>query len=342
MSLGAGGRTTGVSGEKSMIKIERLCKDYEGTTVLDNISLTIDQGDIFGLVGLSGAGKSTLLRCISGLEDFSQGSITINGMDVKECVGKKNSPLRKHTGMIFQQFSLLNRMTVYENVALPMKCWKYSRQEIRQRVCQLLELVGLTERADAKPRQLSGGQKQRVAIARALTMQPDVLFCDEATSALDPITTASILSLLRDINRTLGVTIVVVTHEMSVVKSICNKIAILSQGKICDVGSTDDIFLQGTQSLRSVLGEQVDGAGTVSRGDMKLIFRSEEQNCGLLADMSRQLGISYTVVWSSFDTYQGEVKGYYIIRVDDRDKKALCDYLNQRGIEHSEVTGDDE
>ena len=331
-----------VSGEKAMIKIEGLCKDYDGTTVLDNINLDIDQGDIFGLVGLSGAGKSTLLRCISGLESFSRGSVTINGVNVKDCVGKNNSQLRKNTGMIFQQFSLLNRMTVYENVALPMKCWKYTRGEIHKRVCELLELVGLAERADAKPRQLSGGQKQRVAIARALTMQPDVLFCDEATSALDPITTASILSLLRDINRTLGVTIVVVTHEMSVVKSICNKIAILSRGQICEVGSTDDIFLKGADSLRSVLGEQVDGAGAISAGDIKLIFRSEADNSGLLASITRDLGISYTVVWSSFDTYQGEVKGYYIIHVEEQDKAPLLAYLRQRGIEFLEMNKDDE
>ncbi|WP_303150174.1 methionine ABC transporter ATP-binding protein [uncultured Cloacibacillus sp.] len=321
-----------------MIKIESLYKDYDGTPILDNISLDIGCGDVFGLVGLSGAGKSTLLRCIIGQEDFSRGTITINGMNVKEYAGKNNSPLRKHTGMIFQQFSLLNRMTVYENVALPMKCWKYPRKEIHKRVYDLLKLVGLSERADAKPRQLSGGQKQRVAIARALTMQPDVLFCDEATSALDPITTDSMLALLRDINRSLGVTIVVVTHEMSVIKSICNKIAILSHGKICEVGNTDDIFLKGTSDLRTVLGEHVNGTNDILAGDIKLIFRNESQNKELLFSIAKSLGIPYTVVWSSFDTYCGEIKGYYIIRVKPSDRSALFSYLEKNNIEFVEVS----
>ena len=327
--------------EPPMIRIEGVYKDYEGISILDNINLNINRGDIFGLVGLSGAGKSTLLRCIIGLEDFSRGSIIINDMNVKDCIGKNNSPLRKHTGMIFQQFSLLNRMTVYENVALPMKCWGYKQQDIHNRVYELLDLVGLVHRVDAKPRQLSGGQKQRVAIARALTMNPYVLFCDEATSALDPITTSSILSLLSDINKSLGVTIVVVTHEMSVIKSVCNKIAILSKGKICDVGYTDDIFLKGADSLKTVLGEQVNGTDSISDGDIKLIFRNKGENNELLTSITQQLGISYTVVWSSFDTYRGEVKGYYIIRTNNKNKAMLLSYLDKRGIEYVEVVNSD-
>lgn len=321
-----------------MIDIVGVNKAFHGIEVLKNINLRIEKGDIFGLIGVSGAGKSTLLRCISGLEEFDEGNIKINGVNVKDCIGKNNSILRKNTGMIFQQFSLLNRMNVYENVALPMKCWKYPSEKIDKRVKELLELVGLEDRMDAKPRQLSGGQKQRVAIARALTMEPDVLFCDEATSALDPITTESILKLLKSINQKLGVTIVVVTHEMSVVKSICNRVAVLESGSICEVGNVDDIFLKGNKSLRSVLGEQVNGnSGNVQNG-IKIIFRSEEGNQNLLSKIVNDLGVNYTVSWSSFDTYQGEIKGYYILDMAYREKELLKEYLVRKNIEFEEMS----
>ncbi|MDD4781740.1 MAG: ATP-binding cassette domain-containing protein [Tissierellia bacterium] len=326
-----------------MIEIVDLKKNYNDVNVLKNINLKIDKGDIFGLVGLSGAGKSTLLRCISGLDDFIVGKITINGIDVKDSIGKNNSELRKKTGMIFQQFSLLNRLTVYENVALPMKCWKYSKDQIDKRVRELIKLVGLEDKLEAKPRHLSGGQKQRVAIARALTMNPSVLFCDEATSSLDPITTSSILDLLRSINSTLGVTIVVVTHEMSVVKSICNKMAILNKGEIIDVGNVDDIFLQGRKSLRFVVGEQVNGASNLYHSDcIKIIFRNKKENELLLSKLSKETDIAYTVAWSSFDTYRGEVKGYYIIKFNIKDKNDLITYLRKEQVEFMEVDDHDE
>lgn len=321
-----------------MIEITGVKKSFHGVEVLKDINLKIEKGDIFGLIGLSGAGKSTLLRCISGLETFDEGSITINGINVKECIGKNNSVLRKNTGMIFQQFSLLNRLNVYENIALPMKCWKYSKEEIDKRVRELLHLVGLEDKIHAKPRQLSGGQKQRVAIARALTMEPDVLFCDEATSALDPITTESILTLLKSINQELGVTIVVVTHEMSVVKSICNRVAVLKSGNICEVGNVDDIFLKGSKSLLSVLGEQINGNGEGLQNGIKVIFRSEEDNQNLLSRISNELSIDYTISWSSFDTYQGKTKGYYILNVDDKDRESFIGYLEKNKIEYKEMS----
>lgn len=324
-----------------MINIVGLNKNYDNIPTLNNINLKIDKGDIFGLVGLSGAGKSTLLRCISGLENFETGSITISGIDVKSCIGKNNSELRKNTGMIFQQFSLLERMTIYENIALPMKCWKYSKDQIDERVKELLYLVGLTDKMNVKPKNLSGGQKQRVAIARALTMNPSVLFCDEATSALDPITTNSILDLLRQINEKLNVTIVVVSHEMSVVKSICNKVAILSNGSIIETGNVDDIFLQGKESLGSVIGEELNGSDLIKSGDYKIIFRNENKNKDLLSKISKNLNIDFTIIWSSFDTYRGKVKGYYIIRVEENNKNILENYLNKEEIEFIEVTSND-
>lgn len=320
-----------------MIQISGLEKSYQNVIALKNINLEIADGDIFGLVGLSGAGKSTLLRCMSGLEVFEKGKITINGIDVKESMNKNNSILRKNTGMIFQHFSLLSRMTIYENVALPMKCWKYKKDQIDKRVKELLSLVGLEDKMYVKPAQLSGGQKQRVAIARALTMQPDVLFCDEATSALDPFTTESILDLLKSINKKLNVTIIVVTHEMSVAKSICNKIAILTNGEICDVGNTEDIFLEEHKSLRSVLGEQINGSNMILPGDIKVIFHNMDQNKKTIYNISNHLEVAYMIVWSSFDLYRGEVKGYYIFRVQEKDRQKFIDYMKKEKIEFTEV-----
>lgn len=215
-----------------MIEILNLQKFYGDTKVLRDINVEIDKGDIYGLLGVSGAGKSTLLRCINGLESYEAGSLKVNDVEVKNLNEKELRAFRKNIGMIFQQFSLLERKTVYENVALPMECWGYKKQDIDKKVKELLELVELGDKIKSKPKELSGGQKQRVAIARALTLDPQILLCDEATSALDPSITNSILELLKKINRELGITIVVVTHQMNVVKQVCNKMAILSKGNL--------------------------------------------------------------------------------------------------------------
>ncbi len=215
-----------------MIEISNLQKFYGDTKVLRDINVEINKGDIYGLLGVSGAGKSTLLRCINGLESYEAGSLKVNDVEVKNLNEKELRAFRKNIGMIFQQFSLLERKTVYENVALPMECWGYKKQDIDKKVKELLELVELGDKIKSKPKELSGGQKQRVAIARALTLDPQILLCDEATSALDPSITNSILELLKKINRELGITIVVVTHQMNVVKQVCNKMAILSKGNL--------------------------------------------------------------------------------------------------------------
>ena len=202
-----------------MIEIQNLKKVWsDGKVVLDDINLTIEDGDIYALVGRSGAGKSTLLRCINGLASYNDGHILLDGKEVKELSYKEMRDVRRQVGMVLQNFSLLERRTVYENVALPMKCWGYSNADIKKKVTDLLELVGLDDKASARPRNLSGGQKQRVAIARALTMEPKLLLSDEATSALDPNTSSSILGLLREINQKTGITVIVVTHQMEVVR----------------------------------------------------------------------------------------------------------------------------
>jgi D-methionine transport system ATP-binding protein len=199
-----------------MIKINNLKKSFGSLQVLNDINLNIGTGQIYGLIGRSGTGKSTLLRCINGLESYDSGSLLVDGVEVKSLTSKEAREFKRGIGMIFQQFSLLSRLTVYENIALPMKCWKYKNAYIDSKVKELVEVVGIPDKLYAKPEQLSGGQKQRVAIARALSMNPKILLCDEATSALDPKTAQSIITLLNQINQQMGITIIVVTHQMSV------------------------------------------------------------------------------------------------------------------------------
>lgn len=210
-----------------MIEITNLEKNFGDLEVLKKINLKIMDGEIYGLVGVSGAGKSTLLRCINGLESYSNGSLKVNGTEVKDLDKKQKKIFQKNIGMIFQHFPMLTRKTVYDNIAFPMKCWKYGKKEIDQRVKELAEIVGITDKLGEKPANLSGGQKQRVAIARALSMNPKILLSDEATSALDPKTTQSILALLKEINEKLGITIIIVTHQMEVVRQVCQKVSLL-------------------------------------------------------------------------------------------------------------------
>ena len=207
-------------------------------------------------MGRSGAGKSTLLRCINGLENYDSGSLKIDGTEIRDLSKQEIRELRKGIGMIFQQFSLIERRSVYKNVALPMKCWKYDKDRIDKRVHELLELVDIADKINDRPSVLSGGQKQRVAIARALALDSNLLLCDEATSALDPKTTQSVLRLLRDINQKLGLTIIVVTHQMEVVREVCDTISILENGKIAASGTVKDIFLQKPPSLMTLLGKE--------------------------------------------------------------------------------------
>lgn len=239
-----------------MIEINNLCKSFGSLEVLKDISLTIQTGEIYGLVGRSGAGKSTLLRCINGLEPYQSGSLKIDGTEIKDLSKKQSRELRKGIGMIFQQFSLIERRSVYKNVALPMKCWKYDKATIDKRVRELLELVDISDKINDRPSTLSGGQKQRVAIARALALDSHILLCDEATSALDPKTTQSVLRLLREINQKLGLTIIVVTHQMEVVREVCNTISILENGKIAAAGGVREVFLQKPQALMTLLGKE--------------------------------------------------------------------------------------
>lgn len=229
-----------------MIKLENISKSFaiNGKTVeaVKDVSLAIRQGEIFGIIGFSGAGKSTLVRCINLLEKPEKGRVIIDGEDITHYEGKELRHVRQKIGMIFQHFNLMPSRTVFENIELPLKLTKLSASERSQKIKKLLDLVGLSDKAQSYPSQLSGGQKQRVAIARALANDPKVLLCDEATSALDPQTTHSILQLLKEVNTRLGITVVVITHQMEVIKEICDRVAVMQKGVVVEKGDIVEVF----------------------------------------------------------------------------------------------------
>ena len=232
--------------EEYFIEIKGLCKTFhnkkESVPVLKGIDLEVKKGEIYGIVGFSGAGKSTLVRCINRLEEPDAGTVRIGDKIVTSLNKKELDLQRSKIGMIFQQFNLFDSMTVYENIAYPLKIKKWKKEEIQRRIEELLDLVGLADKKDAYPGQLSGGQKQRVGIARALANEPDVLLSDEATSALDPQTTVSVLDLIKEINQKLGLTIILITHELEVIKYTCNRVAVMENGELLEKGSVREIF----------------------------------------------------------------------------------------------------
>lgn len=229
-----------------IIQVENLYKTFQiqngEVYAARDISFSIEKGEIFGIIGLSGAGKSTLVRCLNLLERPTSGTVRVHGKNLTELPDKKLRKVRQNMGMIFQHFNLLMQRNVLRNVCFPMEITKVPKKEAKERALELLKTVGLEEKALAYPAQLSGGQKQRVAIARVLANNPDILLCDEATSALDPQTTTTILNLLKEINQKYGITIVVITHEMSVIREICDRVAVLDQGVLAEVGTVDEVF----------------------------------------------------------------------------------------------------
>lgn len=321
-----------------MIIIKDLNKSFNKTPVLKDINIEIKKGEIFGLVGHSGAGKSTLLRCINGLESYESGSLTVDGQEVKNLKGKTMRSFRKDLGMIFQHFSLLERKNVYDNIALPMECWGVPKEQIKERVEELLKIVGLEDKAKRKPRELSGGQKQRVAIARALALNPNVLLCDEATSALDPKTTKSILSLLREINEKLGITIIIVTHQMEVVKEVCEKVAILEGGKVLEVGNVEELFLKHTRALKNLLGEEeiLPDQGV----NIKLFFPKDNSDQSIITSMARELNIDFSIVWGKLEKFRDDVLGSLVINIAVEQEKRVIQYLNSQKVGWEVVNND--
>lgn len=313
-----------------MIKIENLKKFYGATQIIDDVSLNVEKGEIFAIVGHSGAGKSTLLRCINGLEDYQSGSLKVFDKEISALKDRELRELRRDVGMIFQHFALMARKTAFENVATPLKFWDYSDGEIKKRVNELLDLVGLANKAASYPGELSGGQKQRVAIARALALSPKILLSDEATSALDPNTTNSILELLKQINQTLNISVVLVTHEMEVVKSIARRAVLLESGKIIGSGTIEELFLKPDEKMKEFLGE--DEILPSEGVNIRLFFPKEVAQNSVITHMARTLNIDFNIVWGKLEKLNENVLGSLVINVDPKDEARVTEYIKQSGV----------
>lgn len=312
-----------------MIEVKNLRKNFGPLDVLKDINLEIQDGEIYGLVGKSGAGKSTLLRCVNGLESYSAGSLKVNGVEVKDLDKNGLRMLRKDIGMIFQQFPMMTRKTVFENIAFPMKCWKYNKTEIKSRVEELAEIVGIADKLKEKPTTLSGGQKQRVAIARALSMNPKILLSDEATSALDP-TTKAILNLLFEINQRLGITILVVTHQMEVVRQICGRMSLLENGEMTLSGEVDKLFLSGSSMLRQFLGEET--AAPQQGVNLRIMLLDDDHSRKMLSRIARELEVEYKICGGGMENYRGKQLGDMMINLEEKDALRVKAFLDEEKI----------
>lgn len=306
-----------------MIELTHISKNFAsgGRTVhaVQDVSLSIGKGEIFGIIGFSGAGKSTLVRCINLLERPTSGSVTVDGKEMTALSARELRQARKKIGMIFQHFNLMPSRTVFGNVAYPLRGSGLSREQIADKVHRLLELVGIGDKAEAYPKQLSGGQKQRVAIARALANDPNVLLCDEATSALDPQTTKAILRLLKDLNEKLGITVVIITHEMAVVKEICDRVAVMEHGRVVEQGEVFNVFadprqeitrsfIHTTSNLRKIeeLIEEDSPVVQLKPGELIVRLSYIQRNVSepLISTVSRKFDITLNIIFSDIAIVQ--------------------------------------
>lgn len=315
-----------------MIEIKNVIKSFGETQVIKDVSISIKKGEIYGIIGHSGAGKSTLLRCINGLELYNGGSVNVMGKEVSSLTGINLREFRKDLGMIFQNFNLMKRKNVFDNVALPLEVWGYNKSEIKDKVLELLKLVGLEDKRLSKPSELSGGQKQRVAIARALALDPKILLCDEATSALDPKITKDILALLSKINKELGITIVIVTHQMEVIKEICERVTLLDGGIVKAEGKAEDLFLKPGKSLKKFLGEEDDEILPDEGVNIKLFFPSDSSENALITKMARELEVDFSIVWGKLEKFRDEVLGGLVININEEDKDKVIKYLENKDV----------
>ena len=311
-----------------MIEVSRVSKNYGDLKVLNSVSFSIKEGQVYGIIGHSGAGKSTMLRCINGLEEYGEGSLRVMGQEVSDLSEEDLRRFRKKVGMIFQNFNLLKRANVYKNVALPMELWKMDKTGIDKRVKELLELVGLSHKINSMPRELSGGEKQRVAIARALALEPKILLCDEATSALDPKITKDILQLLSKINKELGITIVIVTHQMEVVKEICERVVLIEGGLVKAEGNVEDLFLRPGKSLRKFLGEEEDIIFPTGV-NIRIYFPASKSEDSIITTMARDLNEDLSIVWGKLEKFRDNVLGSLVVNLNETAKDKVIDYLNK-------------
>ena len=336
-----------------MIELKNVTKTFakknSQVTALSNVSLLVPQGKILGVVGASGAGKSTLIRCVNLLERPTSGEVLIGGLNLTKLSSGVLAKARREIGMIFQHFNLLSSRTVAGNVALPLELSHTPVHEIKKRVAELLDLVGLSDKANEYPSNLSGGQKQRVAIARTLATNPKVLLCDEATSALDPATTRSILNLLKDINKRFQITILLITHEMNVVKAICDDVAVISEGKLIERGSVSDVFAYPetaiakqfvASSLHAALPAEYEQrlsptAAGKNHPVIKLEFNGHSADATILSEVSRIFNVDNNIISAQMD-YTGGVKyGVMLIEVtgSEKDTNGSLEYYKSKQVE---------
>ena len=334
----------GVQRMTPQIEIRGLSKIYPipGGEVhaLTNINLTIEKGDIYGIIGMSGAGKSTLIRCLNRLDTPTDGQILIDGENILAMDKKQLRATRRRMAMIFQQFNLLMQKSVARNVRYPLEIAGVPKKQANERVMELLRIVGLEDKANAYPAQLSGGQKQRVAIARALASDPEMLLCDEATSALDPMTTQSILALLQKINQELGITVVLITHEMAVIRQICNKVAILDGGLLAEEGTVDDVFMHTKSAAgRRLFGILPDQEEIPPQPAIRIVFDGESAEQPIISKLVKEIGLDVNIL--SADIRQLNQKAYgqmMIARPDDPfELQQVMEYLRGLGMTVEEV-----
>ncbi len=341
-----------------LVRFDGVGKRFDGPAgpiaALEDVGFQIRRGEIFGIIGRSGAGKSTLIRCVNRLERPSSGKVVVDGQDVGALSDRNLAGLRQRIGMIFQHFNLLSSKTVFENVALPLRFAGRSRKDIEETVRPLLDLVGLTDKRDVYPAKLSGGQKQRVGIARALVHRPDILLCDEATSALDPETTLSILQLLKDINRRLGLTIILITHEMTVIREICDRVLVLEAGRVVEEGAVSEVFARPQAAvtqrflkaivpdLPPFIAERI--ALEPDRGcDMllRVRFSGESARDPVISELALAFDLTVTLVHGGIDYIQTRPYGNLVISAPYRGQEALSgilDFLRARAVQ-TEVIG---
>ena len=343
-----------------MIELENLVKTFsdgndKNVDALRDVSLTINDGDIYGVIGFSGAGKSTLVRCINYLEKPTSGTVKIDGVDISGLSARQLRAERKKIGMIFQHFNLMPSRTVFENVIFPLKGSGLSKKEISERADELLELVELSDKKNAYPSELSGGQKQRVAIARALANNPTILLSDEATSALDPQTTNSILKLLKKLNEKLGITIVIITHEMDVIKQICNKVAVMEQGEVVETGDVFEIFANPKEELtkefikttsnlyklEDILKEDAEGID-IKEGDVlaRLTYLKKDVSEPLISTTARRFNLDLNILLADVEMVAGAPIGgtVVIFRGNQKDIEDALSFLKEKSVKVDRIS----
>ena len=331
-----------------MIKVEHANKTFSGkygkVHALQDVSIHVEKGDIYGIIGFSGAGKSTLIRLVNGLETLDSGTVTVHGEELGSLKKPQLRKLRRKIGMVFQQFNLLESKTVYHNIALPLILEKVPKAEIDKKVKEVLQFVELEDKKDVYVSQLSGGQKQRVGIARALTTTPDILLCDEATSALDPQTTKSILELIRKINKEYGITVVVITHEMSVVQEICNRVAVLERGVLVESGTVEELFRSPkTEAARRLV---FSGRAQIQKMNGKRLVRVTFKDRSSFEPVIANLVLTYrtpvNILYADTKNIGGSAEGEMILQLPEIEETAekMIEYLRETNMGVEELSSD--